>query len=206
MRADGGTLIILGLDTTSEQASVALRRDGATVAEEVIVSTDGHSHLLYGMIQQVLESAGIALEQVDCFASAVGPGSFTGVRICLTAAKGLADATGKRAIGVSNLRALAAFGTARLRNPILDARRGQIYTAVYNSDLELVSPETLTAAGEWVVAADVEQVTAHWPLASAIAWCAELDGPDKWRDPALLDASYIRKADAEHSWIDSGCI
>jgi tRNA threonylcarbamoyladenosine biosynthesis protein TsaB len=202
----GGTLIILGLDTTSDGASVAIRRDGATVAEEVVVSTDGHSHLLYQMIQQVLDGAGIALEEVDCFASAMGPGSFTGVRICLTAAKGLADAMGKRAIGVSNLRALAAFGTAELRNPILDARRGQIYTAVYNSELALVSPETLTTASEWVVAADVERVTSDLPLASAIAWCAELDGQDRWLDPALLDANYVRRADAEHSWMDRGSI
>ena len=199
-------MIILGLDTTSDGASVAIRRDGATVAEEVVVSTDGHSHLLYQMIQQVLDGAGIALEEVDCFASAMGPGSFTGVRICLTAAKGLADAMGKRAIGVSNLRALAAFGTAELRNPILDARRGQIYTAVYNSELALVSPETLTTASEWVVAADVERVTSDLPLASAIAWCAELDGPDRWLDPALLDANYVRRADAEHSWMDRGSI
>jgi tRNA threonylcarbamoyladenosine biosynthesis protein TsaB len=199
-------LIVLALDTASDQASVALRRDGAIVAEDVIPSTDGHSHLLYQTIQAVLDKAGVTLGEIDCFASAIGPGSFTGVRICLAAAKGLADATGKPAMGVSNLRALAAFGSAKLRNPILDARRGQIYTAVYNSELELVSPELVTAATEWKVPTEVEQITAGPPLAPAIALCAELDGPGKWEDPALLDANYVRRGDAGLYWQDTGSI
>jgi tRNA threonylcarbamoyladenosine biosynthesis protein TsaB len=156
------------------------------------------------MIQTALNTAEISLDKIDCFASAIGPGSFTGVRICLAAAKGLADATGKPAVGVSNLKALATFGTARLRSPILDARRGQIYTAIYNSDLTLVSQETLTTTAQWAVEAEVELITSQLPLAAAIAFCAEFNGPLTWKDPAFLDANYVRQSDAEMYWLDAG--
>jgi tRNA threonylcarbamoyladenosine biosynthesis protein TsaB len=186
-------LIILGIDTTSNMASVALRRDGVNVAEEVLDTTDGHAQWIYQMIERVLEKAGITLYQVDCFASAAGPGSFTGVRICLAAAKGLAEATGKPAAGISTLRALASFGTGDERHPVINARRGQVYTAVYDSRLELVSPEVL------IDGQPAETVPA---LARAVALCAELDGPEKWQDPAALDARYVRRSDADTQWHD----
>jgi tRNA threonylcarbamoyladenosine biosynthesis protein TsaB len=156
------------------------------------------------MVRAALEKAGVALGEIDCFASAVGPGSFTGVRICLAAAKGLADAMGKPVAGISNLRALASFGKAALRNPVIDARRGQIYTAVYNSDLVVVSEEVVTAADSWTVETGVEQILGNKALAAAIALCAAMDGPAKWMDAALLDANYVRRADGDSMWVDSG--
>ncbi len=197
-------MIILALDTTTDLASVALRKNGVTVFEEVMATTDGQSHVIFQMIQTVLEKASVQLSEVDCFASAVGPGSFTGVRICLAAAKGLAHAMEKPVAGISNLRALATFGTSELRNPILDARRGQVYTAVYRADLSLVSEEIVVAATDWKVAEDVERITGQKPLAAAIALCAELDGSAKWQDPAALDAHYVRRADADSMWTDTG--
>lgn len=196
-------MIILALDTTSDQASVSLRRDGHTIAEESCTAPDGHSQIIFQMIRIVLTKTGLTLNQVDCFAGANGPGSFTGVRICLTAAKGLAEATGKPAAAISNLRALAALGTGKLRNPVLDARRGQIFTAVYNSDLVLVSPEIVITEAEWQIDPGVHRVTLTKPLAGAIALCAELDGPGNWLDPAALDANYVRRSDAESSWTDT---
>ena len=196
-------MIILALDTASDQASVAIRRDGETAAAESVTTTDGHSHLIFRMIDTALEAAGITLQQVDCFATAIGPGSFTGVRLCMTAVKGLAEATGKPVIGISNLRALATFGSALLRAPAIDARRGQIYTAIYDSELQLTSPETLTTVADWHLPIDIEKIAAAPPLAPAIAICAQLDGPSKWFDPAILDANYVRRSDAEMHWTDS---
>jgi tRNA threonylcarbamoyladenosine biosynthesis protein TsaB len=197
-------LTILAIDTTTDIASVAIRRNGVTLSEEVMVTADGQSHVIYAMVRASLDKAGVGLSEIDCFASAVGPGSFTGVRICLAAAKGLADAMGKPVAGISNLRALASFGTAALRNPIIDARRGQIYSAVYSSQLEVVSDEIVTAADSWRVEAGVEQIVSKEPLAAAIALCAEMDGPGKWMDAALLDANYVRRADGDSMWVDSG--
>lgn len=199
-------MIVLALDTTTELASVALRRDGVTLAETSIASTDGHGHLIYEMIRSVLDQSAIALHQVDCFATAIGPGSFTGVRICVAAAKGLAEATSKPVAGISNLRALATFGSAPFRCPIIDARRGQIYSAVYDASLAIVSPEVLTTQAELVTSPEVELMTAAPPLAAAIALCAELDGPAQWLDPAALDANYVRRADAELYWTDTGSV
>jgi len=197
-------LIILALDTTTDLNSVAVRKDGLTVAQEVMVTADGQSHVIFQMIQAALEKALVGLSDVDCFASAAGPGSFTGVRICLAAAKGLAEATGKPVAGVSNLRALASFGTAELRNPMIDARRGQIYTAIYRADLSLAGEELVVAAADWTVAEGVEQISVKEPLAAAIALCAEMDGPAKWQDAAALDAHYVRRADADSLWTDAG--
>ncbi len=199
-------MIILALDTTTDLTSVAVRKDGLTAAEEVLVTADGQSHVIFQMIQAALEKAHVGLWDVDCFASALGPGSFTGVRICLAAAKGLADATGKPVAGVSNLRALASFGTAELRNPVLDARRGQIYTAIYRADLSLAGEELVVATADWTVAEGVEQISVKVPLAAAIALCAEMDGPAKWVDAAVLDAHYVRRADADSLWVDGGGI
>ena len=99
---------------------------------------------VFQRIQQLLARHGVNVDQMDCFAAASGPGSFTGVRVGLTAVKGLAEATGKRVVAVSNLRALAFFGTAQLRAALLDARRGEVYGAVFNDRLEIVAPEVVT--------------------------------------------------------------
>src|SRR6202034_1906825 len=93
---------------------------------------------------------GTTVHQMECFAAASGPGSFTGVRVGLAAAKGLAEATGKRVVAVSNLRALAAFGSAPLRATVIDARRGEVYAAVYNGELRIVMPEAVLKFEAWL--------------------------------------------------------
>jgi tRNA threonylcarbamoyladenosine biosynthesis protein TsaB len=76
--------------------------------------------------------------------------SLTGVRVGLAAAKGLAEAAGKRVVAISNLRALAFFGSAPSRATVIDARRGEVYAAVYNSRLELVMPEAVLRLEDWL--------------------------------------------------------
>lgn len=213
-------MTILALDTTSEFGSLALRVDGQTVAAKSIHSPEGFAHLIFGAIDDLLCGAGFRLKDVDCFAAADGPGSFTGVRVGLSAAKGLAEATGKRAAGVSNLRALASFGNLPLRAVMLDARRGEFYTAVYGADLDLIVPEAVVklpawldslAGGEYEFIADrklraalegtrfrdMPFTEAPFDLAPAIAYCAEKSA---WADPAALDANYVRRSDAELFW------
>ena len=106
---------ILALDTTSEFGSLAVRANGETVAELALHSSEGFAHLIFPAIEQLLTEAGVRLAEIDCFAAASGPGSFTGVRVGLSAVKGLAEAMGKPAAGVSNLRALSSFGNLPLR-------------------------------------------------------------------------------------------
>lgn len=211
--------MILSIDTTSEFGSIALT-DGDRVLEEVLLhSPDGFGHILFPQIEKLLGRRGVSVNQVDCFAAASGPGSFTGVRIGLAAAKGLAEAAGRSMVAVSNLRILASFGTAPLRAVVLDARRGEVYGAVYNDALEAVVEEavlkfpawlkTLPADGFEFVSTDFEPfrsfvepavpvVTAPRALAGAIgriAWREFQAG--RARDPAEIDANYIRRSDAE---------
>ena len=213
---------ILALDTTSEFGSLALRSEGATSAEVALHSPEGFAHVIFPAVERLLAGAGVALGEIDCFAATSGPGSFTGVRVGLAAVKGLAEAMGKRAAGVSNLQALASLGGAPLRAVLLDARRGQVYAAVYNSELEAVGAEAVIALGAWLEALEAPEyefiaeakLRAHLAgtrfesmpfldaprsLAAAVAYCAE---KSSGVDPAVLDANYVRRSDAELFWKD----
>src|SRR4051812_24387056 len=107
----GSVSLALALDTTGESGSIALARDGAVLEEVPLYSPEGFGHLLFGEIASLLSRHGVALSAVDVFASASGPGSFTGVRVGLAAIKGLAEATQRKVVAVSNLQALAVFGS-----------------------------------------------------------------------------------------------
>ncbi|HLJ50175.1 MAG TPA: tRNA (adenosine(37)-N6)-threonylcarbamoyltransferase complex dimerization subunit type 1 TsaB [Bryobacteraceae bacterium] len=215
--------MILSLDTTAEFGSVALVDSGELVEEILLHSPEGFGQILFGHIGRILERHGLRPDDIECFAAASGPGSFTGVRIGLSAAKGLAHATGRPVAGVSNLQALAWFGSAPLRACVLDARRGEIYGAVYDAGLRVVSPEVVMKFGDWLgslPAGDVEIVAidaapfrafagemaiieAGRSLAGAvgqIAWLRLQAG--EACDPASLDANYVRRSDAELFWRD----
>ncbi len=155
-------MTILALDTTSEWGGVAVRSGGKNLVEMPIHAPDGFGHVLFPAIEDVLGKGNIRLEEIDCFAAASGPGSFTGVRIGLSAIKGLAAALNKPAVGISNLKVLASFGNLPLRATILDARRGQVYAAVYNARLEPVVPEAVLKLSDWLEgleAAELDFVT-----------------------------------------------
>lgn len=200
-------MTILALDTTSELGGVAIRSRGKNIAEISVHAPDGFAHVLFPAISQALSISGLRLDEVDCFAAASGPGSFTGVRVGLSAVKGLAEAMGKPAVGVSNLKALALFGASPYRATILDARRGQFYAAVYDAHLEMVVPEAvIDDYARWLAemdAPEIEIITNSPPrdLARAVAQVAERMA---WQDPAELDANYVRRSDAELFWKDGG--
>jgi tRNA threonylcarbamoyladenosine biosynthesis protein TsaB len=148
---------LLALDTTGEWGSIALvnydRASGRTQSDEVALhSPEGFAHVLFGEIEALLARHSIGITAVDVFASATGPGSFTGVRVGLAAVKGLAEAAGRPAIGVSNLQALAAFGTRPLRAVVMDARRGEVYGGLYDAALRPLQPEIVAKLRVWLEA------------------------------------------------------
>jgi tRNA threonylcarbamoyladenosine biosynthesis protein TsaB len=195
---------ILALDTTGERGSIALVEDGRVVEEVALQSPDGFAHVLFGELEALLGRHRLSAGDIDVFASAAGPGSFTGVRVGLAAVKGLAEATGKRVAGVSNLRAVAALGTGGLRAALIDARRGEIYGGVYNNSLELVSDEVVMPREPWMATlpagAEVIEYDSR-PLAGTIGKIAA-EHPELARDPAEIDANYVRRSDAELLWRD----
>jgi tRNA threonylcarbamoyladenosine biosynthesis protein TsaB len=212
-------VIILAIDLTSQFGSIAIRADGKTVGSRNLESPDGFAHLIYPAIEETLREAGVVLEEVDCFAGASGPGAFTGIRVGLAAVKGLAFALGKPAAGISNLRALSLLGQTARRAVLLDARRGDVYGAVYDDEARPVVPETVTKLSTWlaslpegeyeyIAGAGVTGLRTFTPaprfLAETVARCAERDGREgKWSDPAALDANYVRRSDAELFWKES---
>jgi tRNA threonylcarbamoyladenosine biosynthesis protein TsaB len=221
---------ILALDTTHEHGSLALLRAGDLVEELPLHAPAGFAHVIYGRLAELLGRHSVAVAEIACFASAAGPGSFTGVRVGLACVKGLAEAARKPAVAVSNLEAVASFGAAPLRAAILDARRGEIYGAVYDYAGRLVVPETVARFDAWLTAldaalpaADLEFVSPDFqpfqavlagtrfaaaPVATSPAELAAAIGRIAWarfqrgeaRDPAALDANYVRRSDAELFW------
>jgi tRNA threonylcarbamoyladenosine biosynthesis protein TsaB len=129
---------ILAVDTTAEFGSIALGNE-----EVLLDAPEGFGGLIFDEIERLLRHAGRRLEDLDGFAAASGPGSFTGVRIGLACVKGLAEATGKAAFGISNLAVLARFGSAEKRVPIIDARRGEVYAGLYDARGNALAPEVV---------------------------------------------------------------
>ena len=128
-------MITLAVDTSGPVCGVAIARDGLVVYEGAVVNRMTHSANLMPMLNEALVRSGVALEQVDQFACVVGPGSFTGVRIGVSAVKGLAHGAGKPCVAVDALEALAAGVNDRqaILCPIQDARAGQVYGAAFEA-------------------------------------------------------------------------
>jgi tRNA threonylcarbamoyladenosine biosynthesis protein TsaB len=219
------TPLILAVDTTHAQGSLALARAGDLMEQVGFESASGFAHVIYAHLEALLKRHAVSIDDVDCFAAASGPGAFTGVRVCLACVKGLAEAAGKPAVAVSNLAAIASFGTAPLRAALFDARRSEIYAAVYDDAGRLASPETVASPERWLAALpdgvelvspdftpmvgalnasparDARRTLAPRALAAAIARIAW----QRWQlgeisDPAALDANYVRRSDAELLW------
>lgn len=124
---------ILAVDTSTTTCSVAVSEEGALVAELTLAGGRTHSRHLMGLVDQLLATCGLTLDDIDAFAAVRGPGSFTGLRIGLSMVKGLSFATGKPAVGVSSLTALACQfpWTEDTLCMMLDARKGEVYCGTY---------------------------------------------------------------------------
>ena len=124
---------LLAFDGTAKLASVAVREDGKTFASYTIDNGLTQSELLLPMAEDMLRSLKLGFSDIDCYATSVGPGSFTGVRIGVSLIKGLAFGRDIPCVPVSTLEALA----ENLRPldgiivPCMDARRAQVYNAVF---------------------------------------------------------------------------
>lgn len=138
--------IILCLDTATTVCSVALGKDGlATHLQETTIPNVHSSHII-PFIEELLAEADMGLPQVDALAVSKGPGSYTGLRIGISTAKGLCFALDKPMIAISTLRSLAHAMASRIRKsdishpqdilfcPMIDARRMEVYAAIYDMD------------------------------------------------------------------------
>jgi len=127
---------LLALDTSTFVGTVAVTQDGELLAEWSASVRATHGETLLPHVSRVLELSGVALGELDCIAVGIGPGSFTGVRIGVATAKGLALALQKPIVGISSLLTLARgiSSGAGWRVPVLDAHKGEVYCAAYALD------------------------------------------------------------------------
>jgi len=129
-------MLILALDTTTGSASVALL-ENTTLLGEINAQTSGsHSVRLLRSVDYLLRANSLKIEDMAGFAVAAGPGSFTGIRIGLSTVKAFAFASGKQVAPVSTLTALAMKlkdSPGRLLSPVIDAKKGEIYAALFES-------------------------------------------------------------------------
>lgn len=187
-----------------------------------------HAIWLLPSVKSHLENAGLDISQIDLFAVAVGPGSFTGLRIGISTVKGLAWPLGKKAIGISTLAALAMNipFSSRLVCPVLDARKGEVYSALYDTSNGFpkavlgdtaMTPAALIAeiskrgvsvvflgSGLDVYSKEIEEGVPGAVLATGLSLVRAsvigilgFERSGEAVDPAVLTPAYLRRSEAE---------
>lgn len=134
-----GLTPILALDTTSKFASISVSKGEEIIMEYNFATRDELSATLIPSLNFLLNSAGLTLNDIEAFGISIGPGMFTGLRVGLSTLKGLLIGTGKPVVPVVTLEALAYKRPAKDKRPIIpliDARRNEVYTAVYSYENE----------------------------------------------------------------------
>jgi tRNA threonylcarbamoyladenosine biosynthesis protein TsaB len=181
-------MIVLGIDTATPATAVALALPGAPPLETRDDVEPGarprHTERVLELAAALLREADIGWGQIALVAVGVGPGGYTGLRIGLSTARGIARASGARLAGVGTLRALAEPLGARAAVTVLDARRGEAFVAVFAGASELLAPR---------VCAPSE--LAGWAAAAGPAALAVGDGA--LRFSSFLEAGSIAVAPAE---------
>ena len=148
--------LLLNIDTATESAGVCLSLGGNILAMEETMGQKSHASFIQPAIQRVMQHAGYPLTAVDAIAVTAGPGSYTGLRVGLSTAKGLCYGLKKSLILVNTLEVMAlaaieAFGEKTgdvLFCPMIDARRMEVFTAIYTPALGVVSPPSAVILDE----------------------------------------------------------
>jgi tRNA threonylcarbamoyladenosine biosynthesis protein TsaB len=216
-------MLTLAVDTTAEFGSIALADENGAREEVLLHAPAGFSQVLFGAIEALLARQRVSLAEVELFAGASGPGSFTGVRVGLSAIKGLAEVLGRRVIAVSNLAVLAEFGESAARATVIDARRGEVYAALYDGAGRQIIPEVVAPFQKFLgllPAVELEWISQDFApflpalagtrferfpvvqapraIAGGIARLAiRQAAAGLSQDPAAIEANYVRRSDAE---------
>lgn len=188
---------VLALDTATAACSVALLCDGTLRAHRFETMRRGHAEALLPMVETVMAEADLAYAALDLLAVTVGPGTFTGLRVGLAAARGLGLAAGLPIAGVTTLEALAWGVTSATRAgrplaAVLDARRGELYMQVFDAALAPLTPPLAVApetAARMVPPGPLLLVGEGADLLAAAL--GERDGVTVAQTPRLPDAASI---------------
>ncbi|MBS1601592.1 MAG: tRNA (adenosine(37)-N6)-threonylcarbamoyltransferase complex dimerization subunit type 1 TsaB [Bacteroidetes bacterium] len=139
--------LILNIDTATEEAGICLAKDGETLALAGNKEQKDHASWLHPAIENMLGTTGFRLSDLQAIAVVSGPGSYTGLRVGMAAAKGFCYALGLPLITEDKLKMMAFAASGQLPEadllcPMLDARRMEVFTAVYQKDLSVLLPST----------------------------------------------------------------
>jgi tRNA threonylcarbamoyl adenosine modification protein YeaZ len=224
----GGFLVnILALNTASTSGSVAIARDAHLHYASYLDIRVTHSERLLPQIDSGLKQCNLTMGDIDLICVANGPGSFTGVRIGLATAKGFAMSNEIPLLAVSNLELLAwnVFGTSHAIMPVIDARMGEVYAALYSAGMQILTPginskpeaffqtidQPVVAVGDGAVLyrqaildAGIQLIEPaphqHLPMATTLLSIA-LHSPDiptyDFEQISALEPFYLRKSQAE---------
>jgi|TARA_R110002072_G_scaffold9326_10_gene45519 tRNA threonylcarbamoyladenosine biosynthesis protein TsaB len=201
----------LAFDVAGAACSVALWAQGRVVARRFEARTRGHADRLLPMIGEVLAETGLGYPDLDGLAVTQGPGGFTGVRIGLATARGLALASGKPLVGVDNFHVLAAAVPAARRQGrklaiLIDAKRADLYLQLFDAELrplskpQALAPDDLPSqlpTGPLLLAGDA--VALAWPALAArdgLEVCAEVTLSDAAHLAAIAASRPLPDADA----------
>ncbi len=214
-----GEMLVLGIDTCGPSGSVALGRLSAARSLSILAQSElegrTYSATLVSAVRDLLRSGGHALRDLACIVAVSGPGSFTGVRVGLSAVKGFADGAGLPVAAVSRLKVLA--NKAGCVSSALDAHRQEVFLRISRdgaepaelvaglADLKLASPPADVAVCEETAAS---LIAAAWPetrllrvspptAADALVSTVDVIASGLFVDLVLLDGHYLRRSDAE---------
>jgi tRNA threonylcarbamoyladenosine biosynthesis protein TsaB len=162
-------MIVLGFDTATSATVVGLMlEDGRTLQardDPAGKQRPGHATRLLPLANDLLAEAGLRWSELERIAVGVGPGTFTGLRIGIATARGLAQSLGVELIGVSSLRALA-HETRSVGGVLagIDARRGEVFVAGYRGDREVLAPQPVSphGLGDLLGSATIDTSAEHW--------------------------------------------
>lgn len=157
---------LLHIDTATEYGAVAVSNNDIIIAAQANSKQKEHASFLHPAIRSVIADARIAINELDAIAVTIGPGSYTGLRVGLTAAKGLCYVLQKPLIAINTLQAMAlasvecnthkGFTRPALFAPMIDARRMEVYTGLYMSNAEAFSEVLALVIDENIFAAEAE--------------------------------------------------
>lgn len=195
---------VLGIETATDVCAVGLVDGPRDLVDLALLKPRGHGARLAGLIDAALSAAGLTAADLDAVAVSAGPGSYTGLRIGVSTAKGLCLATGAALIGVPTLEALARSGpSASPTLAVLPSRRGEVYAAVYGSDGAAIrEPAALALPDVDAWLPDVPELAVTGPAAGAVQGAVTRDLSAVEARPSGLAIARLGRQRAESERVD----